>query len=109
MRAAVMNVVARCAQVSWVRRRAGSGSEDELELLTVGAHTYSGDPRYSVRFQYPNNWRLRLDRARKKDEGVYECQISTHPPLVSTTHLHVNGLCLMFLSHVLSSACPCCY
>ncbi|XP_063233581.1 zwei Ig domain protein zig-8-like [Bacillus rossius redtenbacheri] len=76
--------------VSWVRRRPG-GAQDQLELLTVGAHTYSGDPRYSVRFQYPNNWRLRLDRARKKDEGVYECQISTHPPLASATHLHVNA------------------
>lgn len=59
-------------QVSWVRRKSG---ENGLELLTVGKQTYSGDPRYSVDFQYPNNWRLRIDSAMKIDEGTYECQV----------------------------------
>src|SRR5690349_24325101 len=60
------------SQVSWVRRKNG---ENGLELLTVGKQTYSGDPRYSVDFQYPNNWRLKIVSAQKIDEATYECQV----------------------------------
>ncbi|KAJ9593565.1 hypothetical protein L9F63_014872, partial [Diploptera punctata] len=74
--------------VSWVRRKHGEG---ELQLLTVGLHTYSGDSRYTVEFQYPNNWRLQIKFTNKRDEGTYECQISTHPPKVIQIHLHVNA------------------
>ncbi|PSN46850.1 hypothetical protein C0J52_24201, partial [Blattella germanica] len=75
-------------QVSWVRRKHG---EDDLQLLTVGLHTYSGDNRYTVEFQYPNNWRLQIKFTNKRDEGTYECQISTHPPKVIQIHLHINA------------------
>ncbi|KAJ9585435.1 hypothetical protein L9F63_002782, partial [Diploptera punctata] len=74
--------------VSWVRRKHG---EDDLQLLTVGLHTYSGDSRYTVEFQYPNNWRLQIKFTNKRDEGTYECQISTHPPKVIQIHLHINA------------------
>lgn len=74
--------------VSWVRRKKG---DTALQLLTVGRQTYSGDPRYHIEFQYPNNWRLKISRAHKDDEGVYECQISTHPPKVIVYFLFVNG------------------
>lgn len=75
--------------VSWVRRN--SMGEDALELLTVGLHTYTGDNRYTMEFQYPNNWRLKISNARKEDEATYECQISTHPPRVIQIHLSVNA------------------
>lgn len=71
-----------------MRRKHG---ETDLQLLTVGKQTYSGDPRYTIEFQYPNNWRLKIAAANKNDEGVYECQISTHPPKVIIYYLHVNG------------------
>uniref|UniRef100_A0A182M052 Ig-like domain-containing protein n=1 Tax=Anopheles culicifacies TaxID=139723 RepID=A0A182M052_9DIPT len=74
--------------VSWVRRKSG---DTALQLLTVGKQTYSGDSRYQIEFQYPNNWRLKISRANKNDEGVYECQISTHPPKVIIYYLYVNG------------------
>jgi hypothetical protein len=74
--------------VSWVQRRQG---ENELQLLTVGKQTYSGDPRYQIEFQYPNNWKLKIVSAIKEDEGVYECQVSTHPPRIITYNLHING------------------
>ncbi|CAO1403675.1 unnamed protein product [Diamesa tonsa] len=74
--------------VSWVRRKNG---ENGLELLTVGKQTYSGDPRYSVDFQYPNNWRLKIVSAQKIDEATYECQISTHPPRIIQYNVHVNA------------------
>ncbi|KAG8232151.1 hypothetical protein J437_LFUL010968 [Ladona fulva] len=73
-------------QVSWVRRKNG-----DLQLLTVGLHTYSGDSRYTMEFQYPNNWRLQIKYANKMDEGLYECQISTHPPKVIQIYMHING------------------
>lgn len=74
-------------QVSWVRRH----DYDNLQLLTFGTHTYTGDVRYIVELQYPNNWRLNIHDVDKKDEGLYECQISTHPPKVIQMYLKVNG------------------
>ncbi|XP_050669920.1 uncharacterized protein LOC126968817 isoform X2 [Leptidea sinapis] len=73
--------------VSWVRRR---GRDEMPELLTVGAVTYAADNRVTVAKRYPGNWRLLIREVKPEDEGVYECQISTHPPRVSRTYLHVN-------------------
>lgn len=75
-------------QVTWVQRKHNS---DKLQLLTVGNHTYSADTRFSVDFQYPNNWRLKITGAIVNDEGIYECQISTHPPRLYRVFLTVNG------------------
>lgn len=75
-------------QVSWVRRRPG---ETGLELLTVGLHTYSADDRYKVEFQYPNNWKLKIESVIREDEGTYECQISTYPPRVIQKNIFVIG------------------
>ncbi|XP_034238783.1 tapasin-related protein-like [Thrips palmi] len=73
--------------VSWVLRKP---SEDSLRLLTVGQMTYSGDARHAVEFLYPNNWRLTVQNMTKQDEGMYECQISTHPPKLIRTRILVN-------------------
>ncbi|XP_072938235.1 uncharacterized protein [Epargyreus clarus] len=73
--------------VSWVRRR---GRDEIPELLTVGAVTYAADNRITVARRYPGNWKLLVREVKPDDEGVYECQISTHPPRVSRTYLHVN-------------------
>ncbi|CAD0205758.1 unnamed protein product [Chrysodeixis includens] len=70
--------------ISWVRRRG-----DELHLLSFGRHTYSADSRYSLAFEHPNDWRLLIQYVSERDEGFYECQISTHPPLVRRVHLTV--------------------
>ncbi|XP_047998915.1 lachesin-like [Leguminivora glycinivorella] len=70
--------------ISWVKRR-----DDELHLLSFGRHTYSADSRYSLAFEHPNNWRLLIQYVSERDEGFYECQISTHPPLVRRVHLSV--------------------
>ncbi|KNC23566.1 hypothetical protein FF38_02832 [Lucilia cuprina] len=55
---------------------------DELALITFGRHTYSGDSRYSLEFEEPNDWKLLIQYANERDEGPYECQVSSHPPLV---------------------------
>lgn len=71
-------------------------SDDKLQLLTVGMQTYSGDVRFSVEFQYPNNWRLKIAAANKSDEGLYECQVNSFPPRVIRTFFTVHGeLCYM--------------
>lgn len=75
-------------QVSWVKREFNS---DKLQLLTVGNHTYSADQRYSVDFESPNNWRLKIVSAVSNDDGMYECQISTYPPRLFRVYLTVNG------------------
>ncbi|XP_067613772.1 probable serine/threonine-protein kinase DDB_G0267686 [Eurosta solidaginis] len=75
--------------VSWVRRNAQG--EHALDLLTVGLNTYTGDKRYKIEFQYPNNWRLKITNVKKDDEAMYECQISTHPPRVIQINLFVNA------------------
>lgn len=56
-----------------MRRKPG---ESGLELLTVGQQTYSGDSRYKIEFQYPNNWKLKIEQVIREDEGTYECQVN---------------------------------
>ncbi|XP_012168713.1 peroxidasin-like [Bombus affinis] len=72
-------------KVSWVRRRG-----DELHLLTIGLDTYASDSRFSLALEKPNDWRLLLRSATERDGGVYECQVSAHPPLIRTVHLTVS-------------------
>jgi hypothetical protein len=73
-------------QVSWARRK-----DNELHLITYGLHTYSSDSRYSLNYQHPNDWRLHIQFANERDEGNYECQVSSHPPLVFYVLLSVIG------------------
>lgn len=76
--------VSFCGQVMWVRR-----TVDKFSLLSVGNVTHTGDPRFKVTFQYPNNWRLHINPMQKDDAGIYMCQVSTHPPRVFTTNVTV--------------------
>uniref|UniRef100_T1GIR6 Immunoglobulin V-set domain-containing protein n=1 Tax=Megaselia scalaris TaxID=36166 RepID=T1GIR6_MEGSC len=77
-------------EVSWVKRHENIDIDNGLELLTVGQHTYTSEKRFTMDFQYPNNWRLKISNATKSDEGLYECQVSTHPPKIIQVNLHVN-------------------
>ncbi|XP_039299060.1 cell adhesion molecule 3 isoform X3 [Nilaparvata lugens] len=70
--------------VSWLRR---SGSR--LTLVSVGLEVYASDGRFSVELVRPNDWQLQLTAASRHDEGLYECQVSSHPPLVHTVRLTV--------------------
>ncbi|KAL5276713.1 hypothetical protein ACFFRR_002125 [Megaselia abdita] len=70
--------------VSWMRRKG-----DQLTLITFGHHTYSSDSRYSLEFEEPNDWKLLVQYANERDDGAYECQVSSHPPLVLLVNLAV--------------------
>ncbi|XP_050720358.1 junctional adhesion molecule B-like [Eriocheir sinensis] len=70
--------------VSWYRK-----SGDEIQLITFDFQTYHNDDRFAVTFAQPNDWRLRIRFVQRRDEGSYQCQVSTHPPLIHTVHLQV--------------------
>ncbi|XP_055388199.1 zwei Ig domain protein zig-8 [Condylostylus longicornis] len=70
--------------VSWMRRKG-----DDLALLTIGKHVYSSDTKYSIEFLDPNDWKLNIKYISREDEGEYECQVSSHPPLILLINLHI--------------------
>lgn len=74
-------------QVTWLKREQNNS---HIQLLTIGVQTYTFDKRFTVEFEYPNNWRLRIDDVNRTDEGMYECQISTHPPRAIRTQFYVK-------------------
>lgn len=80
----------------WVRR-----TTEKVSLLTVGNITYSGDPRISIKFQYPNNWRLIIKPIQKDDAGLYMCQVSTHPPITFVTNLTVLGEAFITITQIM--------
>ncbi|KAK9754569.1 Immunoglobulin domain [Popillia japonica] len=69
--------------VSWVRHR-------DIHLLTVGRYTYTSDQRFeAIHSPHTEEWTLRIRYPQRKDSGIYECQISTTPPIGHPIHLTV--------------------
>ncbi|XP_012278417.1 neurotrimin [Orussus abietinus] len=75
--------------VSWVRHR-------DIHILTAGAYTYTSDQRFQALHRQnsgPNNewseWTLCIKWAQERDQGIYECQISTVPLKAHQFHLNV--------------------
>ncbi|XP_054278192.1 zwei Ig domain protein zig-8-like [Macrosteles quadrilineatus] len=63
------------SMVSWIRRT-------DYQLLTVGLATYSSDDRFfTAHVHNEQDWALHIKFAQMTDEGLYECQVSTHPPI----------------------------
>ena len=70
----------------WIRQ-----SPEGTFLLTMGKSTHTADRRYSVKFKYPNNWRLAISSVQKEDRGIYVCQVNTHPPRMLITNITILG------------------
>ncbi|CAH0384174.1 unnamed protein product, partial [Bemisia tabaci] len=69
--------------VSWVRHR-------DIHLLTVGRYTYTSDQRFeAIHSPHTEDWTLRIRYPQQKDTGIYECQISTTPPIGHPIFLNV--------------------
>ncbi|XP_044017289.1 zwei Ig domain protein zig-8-like isoform X3 [Aphidius gifuensis] len=69
--------------VSWVRHR-------DIHLLTVGRYTYTSDQRFeALHTPHSEDWILKIRYPQRKDTGIYECQISTTPPIGYKLHLKI--------------------
>ncbi|CAL4068046.1 unnamed protein product, partial [Meganyctiphanes norvegica] len=61
--------------VSWLRHR-------DTHLLTVGRYTYTSDQRFrAAHVPGSEDWALTVRFAQVRDTGMYECQVSTTPPM----------------------------
>ncbi|KAK2583043.1 hypothetical protein KPH14_009081 [Odynerus spinipes] len=61
--------------VSWIKRK------NVQELLTVGLTTYANDERFqAIHFHHSEDWTLQIKYVQGRDAGLYQCQVSTHPP-----------------------------
>ncbi|XP_047493725.1 lachesin-like [Penaeus chinensis] len=71
-------------QVSWFRRR-------DWHILTTGIFTYTNDERFTV--LHPpesDDWTLQIKYTTRRDNGTYECQLSTGTGVISQfVNLHV--------------------
>uniref|UniRef100_A0A8D9F664 Neuronal growth regulator 1 n=2 Tax=Cacopsylla melanoneura TaxID=428564 RepID=A0A8D9F664_9HEMI len=69
--------------ISWVRHR-------DIHLLTVSGYTYTSDQRFSCLHKPQNeDWTLQIKYPQKRDSGIYECQVSTTPPIGISMYLSV--------------------
>lgn len=72
-------------QVSWIRKR-------DLHILTVGILTYTNDQRFqSIHTEGSEEWILKVTSPQIRDNGIYECQISTEPKMSQGFLLNVVG------------------
>jgi len=71
--------------ISWLRMRDG-------HILTVDQTTFIADQRFqSVFSPNPERWSLQIKYVQLKDEGTYECQVSTEPKASAIVHLRIVG------------------
>ena len=73
--------------VSWVRRDETTGHIPVV--LTVGFKPHSSENRFILDFEPPNNYRLRIQNVQWRDEGIYLCQLSIHPPSLMWSRLEL--------------------
>ncbi|XP_065171478.1 titin-like [Atheta coriaria] len=77
-----------CTQVLWLRQWP---SATPSTLLSVGVSKHTADDRYYVEhIRHLQNWGLVIKHVHVEDEGVYKCQVSTHPPTIILIHLKVT-------------------
>ncbi|XP_052124654.1 uncharacterized protein LOC113214235 [Frankliniella occidentalis] len=61
--------------ITWTRKT-------DYHLLTVGLTTYTVDQRFIVEHvRHQQAWNLQIRQATEGDAGLYECQITSHPPV----------------------------
>lgn len=72
-------------QVSWIRKR-------DSHILSVDRTMFIADERFQAIFvETQDTWTLQVKYVQARDEGDYECQISTEPKLSHIVKLNVVG------------------
>jgi hypothetical protein len=84
----------------WTKRKG-----EQMHLITTGASTYSSDSRYSIEHVQPNDWQLHVKYVNERDEGHFECSISSVPPLVFVVFLEIIGKLACALEGITISLC----
>lgn len=75
----------------------------DIHLLTVGRYTYTSDQRFEAQhYPHTEEWTLKIRYPQRKDSGIYECQISTTPPIGHSVHLTIVGKNINNYSSLLS-------
>lgn len=60
--------------------------------MTVNAQTYTSDSRFSTIYNpKTGDWKLQIKSASRLDSGIYECQVSSSPPVGISVSLSVVG------------------
>ncbi|CAL8103020.1 unnamed protein product [Orchesella dallaii] len=63
--------------ISWIRRR-------DWHILTTGKTAYTNDERFNVlHVDGTEDWTLQIKFVQKRDNGTYECQVSTGTGIIS--------------------------
>lgn len=58
----------------------------------MGVTTYNTDDRFMVEHvRHLQNWGLMIKHVQPSDAGLYECQVSTHPPTSIIVELKVTS------------------
>ncbi|XP_046836715.1 igLON family member 5-like [Vespa crabro] len=68
--------------ITWLRRK-------DRQLLTLGTNRHSVDTRFAVRHTN-TDWALQIQMVTLGDEGIYECQVTSHPIQRSFTRLKIT-------------------
>ncbi|XP_043474672.1 lachesin-like [Leptopilina heterotoma] len=69
--------------VSWVRKK-------DSHILSVDRAMFIADDRFqSIFVEHADTWKLQIKYVQAKDEGQYECQISTEPKMSHIIKLNV--------------------
>ncbi|XP_052121916.1 uncharacterized protein LOC113208408 [Frankliniella occidentalis] len=73
--------------VSWIRKR-------DAHILTVDHYTFIADERFqSFIVEGTETWTLQVKYVQARDQGEYECQVSTEPKMSHFVTLNVVGRC----------------
>ena len=77
--------------MSWVRHR-------DVSLIAVGKFVYISDNRFRVLHESNlNDWLLTIKSVTYKDQGVYECQVTSDPYTSFKYILRVVGKLILML------------
>ncbi|MCL4125652.1 UNVERIFIED_CONTAM: hypothetical protein GTU68_025100, partial [Idotea baltica] len=70
-------------QVSWIRNR-------DSHILTVDRYTFIADERFQAWHEEDSDtWTLMVKYVQERDDGRYECQVSTEPKMSHFVYFRV--------------------